>query len=70
MKGKRHSEERIIAILKQGENSNGEIVPTARDHGADLLPVYREIPGECTAFLRLRISSITFSTPIAVFGIA
>jgi hypothetical protein len=45
MKGTRHSEEQIIAILKQGEAglTTAGVVPTARDHGADLLPLEGEV---------------------------
>jgi hypothetical protein len=44
MKGTRHSEEQIIAILKQrGRIDDGGVMPTARDHGADLLPLEGEV---------------------------
>ena len=45
MKGTRHSEEQIIAILKQGEagSDDGRLMPAARNHGADLLPLESEV---------------------------
>ena len=40
MKGTRHREEQIIAILMQGEAGlTAELCRAAWDHGADLLPV-------------------------------
>ena len=45
MKGTRHSEEQIITILKQGEAglAHGGVVPAARHHGTDLLPLEGEV---------------------------
>jgi len=45
MKGTRHSEEQIIAILKQGEAglTTAELCRQQRDHGANLLPLEGEV---------------------------
>ena len=45
MKGTRHSEEQIIAILKQGEAgvATAELCPAARDQRADLLSLESEV---------------------------
>jgi hypothetical protein len=45
MKGRRHAEEQIITILKQGEGrtEHGGVMSPARNHGADLLPLEGEV---------------------------
>jgi putative transposase len=47
MKGTRHSEEQIIAILKQGEAGIDDrgVMPTAWDQRADLLPLAGDYGG-------------------------
>jgi hypothetical protein len=44
MKGARHSEEQIIAIeARRGRIDDGGVMPAARDHGADVLPLEGEV---------------------------
>jgi len=46
VKGTRHSEEQIIAILKQGKAGVAtRVMPTARNQGADLLPLEAKYGG-------------------------
>ena len=45
MKRSKYTDEQILAIVKEGEAGRkvGDMVPCARDHGADVLPLESQV---------------------------
>ena len=67
MKGIRHSEEQIIAIVRQGEAglATAELCPAAQDNRSELLPMESEVRA-ATSDLVTMLSNGALTPPLTV----